>query len=351
MERPDLSQVDPLVRAYIEYLEKRLKIGYSQKEESVAIEIPDTPIPPESPTTINIVTISKEGYAKRTYRHLYPRQHRGGMGIFDIDMAGDDFPVVLANAEEGQNILLFTNKARVYRQNLSKITEASLHSRGQLLFDRSPMDVDEYITVVLPEQASGYIAMLTAQGRVRCLRHHLFGEHMRPGTQVFKYEEFGALVSACWTPGDSELFITSKNGQAIRFGEKLVSPQGDWGIRLGDQDTAVSIASVGPEDGVFLLTSNGRGTIRLMSGFAPNKSPGGSGKIAMKTEHLIGAVKIVEEDEIFIISRFGKIIRFRVDEVPASEGAVQGVNCMGLRGDEVVTLLKSSPVLQSTGLF
>jgi DNA gyrase subunit A len=352
MERPDLSQVDPQVKAYIEYLEKRLKINtVSRDESSAAVAVPDTPLPAEAPTTINIVTISKNGFAKRTLRHLYPRQHRGGMGIFDIDISDEDAPAVLLNAEEGQSILVFTNKARVYRLSLSKIETGPVHMKGQPLFDRSPLDPDETVAAALPDRAAGYIALLSAHGRVRCLRHHLFGEHMRPGTAMFRYEEFGPLVSVCWTPGDSDLFIASKNGQAIRFSEKLLNPQGDLGLRLADGDQAVSVTSVYPDSNVFLLSANGKGTIRSMNGFAPNKSTGGSGKIAMKTDQLIGAVTVEPEDEIFAESRYGKVIRFRADEVPDAEGAVQGVYCMGLRGDEVSSVMKSSPALRTSGLY
>lgn len=352
MERPDLSQIDPQVKAYIEFLEKRLKINTAPREDTVVTApVPDTPLPAESPTTINIITISKNGYAKRTFRHLYPRQHRGGMGIFDIDIADEDAPAVLLNAEEGQSILVFTNKARVYRLPLPKIEQGLVHSKGELIFDRSPLDPDETVAAALPDRAAGYIALLSAHGRVRCLRHHLFGEHMRPGTAMFRFEEFGALVSVCWTPGDSDLFIASQKGQAIRFSEKLLNPQGDLGLRLAEGDRAVAVASVYPDSNVFLLSANGKGTIRPMEGFAPNKSAGGSGKMAMKTDQLIGAVTVEPEDEIFAESRYCKIIRFRADEVPEAEGAVQGVFCMGLRGDEVSTIMKSSPTLRSSGLF
>ncbi|HEX2979294.1 MAG TPA: hypothetical protein VHO48_03415, partial [Anaerolineaceae bacterium] len=137
----------------------------------------------------------------------------------------------------------------------------------------------------------------------------------------------------------------------IRFTEKLVSPQGEWGIRLSGDDQAVAIASVSEDSCVFLIGQNGKGTLRAMSGFAPNKSTGGSGKLAMKTTGLVGAVTARPEDEIFLISQLGKIIRFRADEVPVSEGAVQGVNCMGLRGDEVSAVLNSSLETPSNDLF
>lgn len=347
LERPDLEGVSPEIRAYIEHLEKRLKIG-AQPEVS---EVPETPLTDEPPTNICVITISKDGYAKRTYRHLYPRQHRSGMGIFDLDTNDPDYPMVVANAMDTQSLLLFTNKARVYRYSVARIPESPVHSKGELLFDRTPLEPDEFVVAALPERAFGYVAVLSAYGRVRCLRHHLFGEHMRSGMQLFKSEETGPLAAVCWTPGDADLFIATKMGQGIRFSEKLVTPQGDQAIRLADGDTAVGVASVTDDSGVVLLTASGKGTVRLMSGFAPNKSSGGSGKIAMKTEDLVGAAAMDAAADVFAISRYGKIIRFPASEVPPTEGVVQGVFCMTLRGDEVSAYLVSSPKLVNNSLF
>ena len=87
------------------------------------------------------------------------------------------------------------------------------------------------------------------------------------------------------------------------------------------------------------MGGDGRGTVRLMDGFTPNKSPGGSGKIAFKGEKVIGAMAVTPESDAFIISRLGKIIRFKASEIPPKEGVVQGVNCMSLRGDECVAMV------------
>ena len=195
------------------------------------------------------------------------------------------------------------------------------------------------IVAVLPEQARGYIAFLSQSGKVRCLRHHLFGEHLRPGTPVYNYGEFGPLAAACWTSGDSDLFVISRTGMGIRFSEKAISPQGELGMRLSADDSAVGIASVNQESEVLILAADGKGTIRQMKGFAPNKSPGGSGKIGMKSNAIIGAAAVQPEDDIFIISRQSKIIRFRADEIPSTDGVVQGVNCMALRLDDITTFL------------
>lgn len=343
MERPDLKNVDPQIRAYIEHLESRLK-ATDHPARSAEKPIDRTEIlPSEPPTTINVVTISREGFGKRTPRHHYDRQHRGGIGIFDLETQPPDQPAVLSAADEVHTLLLFTNRARVFRLPMSKLDPSEVRSKGIHLLDRQPVDAGERIVAALPVQASGFVALVSAKGGVRVLRHHLFGEHLRPGTAMFNFNEFGPLTAACWSPGDADLLLVSRQGMAIRFNEKIVPPQGGQGMRMADGDELIAITAVYDDSGVFLAGADGKGTIRLMSAFAPNKSMGGSGKIAIRNDHVVGATAVAPADDLFLISQLGKIIRFRADEVPSTEGAIQGVNCMGVRFDEVVAVIKSSP--------
>ncbi len=352
MQRPDLSNLDPEIIAYIEHLEKKAgarpprSTGTAADEGSLELsaERAAETLPPEHETTYNIITFSRQGLAKRTLRHLYTRQHRGGMGVFGMDIDAPDAPVFLTGTEENQSLLLFTNRARVFRHPLHAVPQQPVFAKGSITTDRLPLEQDEYIITALPVEARGYVALASEGGRVRILRHHLFGEHMKPGTALYNYNEFGPLASACWSPGDAELFLITRQGIGIRFSEKALNPQGEQGIKLTGDDKVVAVTPVYAESGVFIIGADGRGAIRQMSGFAPNKSPGGSGKIAFKSHKVAGAVTVEINDDLFAISRVGKIIRFPASEVPPTEGVVQGVNCMGLRADEVVTVIKSGPI-------
>ncbi len=349
MKRPDLSNLESEIIAYIEFLEK--KAGVRNNSVGSGLDAQDIPsfrvtdnLPAEQETKINIITISREGLAKRTPRHLYTRQHRGGMGMFGVDIALPDYPTVLSSSDENQTLLFFTNQARVFRQSAQIIAPAGVFGSAKTINERFSFDQGEMIVAVLPEQAKGYVALISENGRLRCLRHHLFGEHMRQGTSLYNYIEFGSLVSACWTPGDADLFLITQQGIGIRFAEKAISPQGDQAIRVSEGDRVVCVTSVNPDSSVFMIGADGRGTVRMMSGFAANKSPGGSGKTAIKNNKVVSAVRVDANDDLFIISRLGKIIRFPVNEVPSTEGVVQGVNCMNFRGDEVVAVLPNGPI-------
>jgi DNA gyrase/topoisomerase IV subunit A len=78
-----------------------------------------------------------------------------------------------------------------------------------------------------------------------------------------------------------------------------------------------------------------------MEGFAPNKSMGGTGKILIKSNHVVGITSILPDDHIFMLTHQGKVIRFQVGEIPMTDAPVQGVNCMLLRNDEVISIIKS----------
>jgi len=345
MQRPDLSNLSAEILAYIEYLENQLA-GRKAPARTVVHELSEplvsqAELVDEQPGPFSVVSASAAGWAKRTPRHLYHRQHRAGMGVFDLDVDLPDYPAAVASVENDQDILLFTSRARVFRVRKDRLEESAVRARGENLFDRLTIAPDERLVGVLPVQSTGYVALISQTGRVRILRHHLFGEHMTPGTAMFKWEEFGPLAAVCWTPGNADLFVATRKGSAIRFPEKLVTPQGDAAIRLAAGDQVTAIAPVYDDSDVFIIGADGRGALRQMSGFAANKSMGGSGKIALRTENLVTAFAVRPHDEIFIFSRLGKMIRFRADEVPSTEGVVQGAICMSLRGDEVVAAMVS----------
>lgn len=343
--RPNLNKLDPEVRAYIEHLEAQIEHLH---DTSSPVDSPDrlrsqklapeSAPPAEPPTTINLVTATTSGLAKRTPRHLYTLQRRGGMGIFDLEAPDEDPPALLTLADLDQTLLLVTDQARAFRLPVSAIPETPVRARGASILAKIDLYPGERLAAMLPEQAQGYLTLLSQSGLVRMLRHHVFGEYMRPGTSLYDAQKAGPLAGASWTPGDGDLFIATRSGRAIRFQERMISPQGTLGIRLSGDDVPIGITPVNADSRVFLLGADGLGTIRLMSGFAPNKAPGAGGKIALKNEHLVCALNVDDQMDIFIITKLSKLIRFKVAEIPPKEGVVQGVICLTLRADQPVAV-------------
>lgn len=332
-ERPDLSSVPEDVRAYIEELEAQLAAMAPRSRAPASTESM------EAATTRQIVTISGGGRIKRTPRHLYGRQGRGGMGVFDIDLPEEDSPALLATADLSKTLLILTRDGRAYRLPVAALEEQPVRARGQELARLIPLGSHDRVVAALPEGGGQTLALVSQRGWVRRVRSAYLGPSMIPGTTFHDQKEGGPLVSACWTSGQDYLFIATRDGKAIRFSEAQVPARGCLGIRLDPADMAVAITSVGDDGEVFLLGQDGRGTIREMAGFAANRSPGAGGKLAMKTEQLVAAAVVDAPADVVIVSRLSKVIRFDSASVPPKGGVVQGVNCMNLRADEAAAAL------------
>ncbi len=334
MKRPDISSASPEILAYILYLEEQLErpkpSSFTEPDRLPADDL----VPDEPPTTVGLICATQNGVAKRSLRHLYSRQRRSGMGIFDLETPESEPPVILCMADQDQSLLLISNHGRAFRLPANAIPESPLRSRGKSILGKIILAEGEHPALLLPVQAQGYLAVLSKTGMLRTLRHHIFGEYMKPGTALYDYKSFGEVASACWTPGESDLFIASRSGKAIRFAEKLVPPQGCLGLRLSDGDQAVAVTYVYADSKVLLVGVDGKGTMRSMDTFSANKAPGSGGKIAFSTDNLLSAMNADEVEDIFIISRLSKIIRFQADEIPVKDGVVQGVICMSFRADE-----------------
>ncbi len=325
--------------AYIERLEARL--AQSPVATGRARAVDDEPTEPA--TTINVLTISRAGLAKRTPRHLYSRQRRGGMGVFDLDVAEDDEPAALAAADESATVLVFTSGGRVYRLPVSTLPESPVRAKGRSLTEAIHLSAHEQVVAALPASPAtaqdAYVALVSQRGWVRRIRASFLGPSLIQGTIYHDVKEGGPLVGAVWTNGRDDLFMATRDGKAIRFAESQVPARGCLGVRLDAADVGGGgIAGVSPDSGVFMIGHDGAGTIRLMSGFTANKSPGAGGKVAMKTDRLVGVVTATQNHDLLVISQLGKIIRFAAADIPAKEGVVQGVACMSLRADEVAAV-------------
>lgn len=337
-ERPDLSHVAPEVVAYIEALEAELA-KYDTDEPSER-----APIPQEPPTTINVISLSHHGRAKRTPRHFYGRQRRAGMGVFDLETTPPDFPAHLALADEDGHLLLISNHGRAFRLPVTALVETPVRAAGSPALGSLSLRENEQITGILPADGGKYLVMVSQRGWVQRVRDGYLGKSLINGMSFHNVKDGGLITAVCWTNGDGDLFIATRQGKGIRFRESQTSERGGLGLRVDLGDEVAAVTAVYPHSRVFMITHEGKGTVREMETFAAYKAPGAGGKAVMKTEKLIGALTINEGDDLFIISQLGKIIRFAADEVPPKEGAVQGVNCMALRNDEVtaVTIAKSS---------
>ena len=341
MPRPDLDDLPPDVVAYIEALESALLSR--DVRATVAEPLAAAPEPSEPETTVQVISISRSGLAKRTPRHFYSRQRRAGMGVFDLDSDEADPPAFVLLADLADQLLLFTNLGRVFPYDVEAIAAADVRGRGQSLLAGLTLRPAEQLAAVLPGGGGRQVVLASTRGWVRSVVGAFFGRSLIPGLVVHDPAEGGPLAAACWSNGDADLLLATRAGEGLRISERQVpGRRGRLGARVANDDAVVAVTAVAEDDGVLLVGADGRGTVRLMSGFRQTKTPGSGTKQVLKTERLVAARRVGEGNDVFLLSRLGKMIRFSAAEIPPKEGLVQGVNCMALRADEAVAAAVAS---------
>ena len=314
----------------------------SEARERRAESSPAQVATPRHPDDVMVISITAQGLAKRTPLNDYSTQRRGGAGVFDIQTSRDDLAAHLLVARASAALLAITNRGRGFRLPIDTLPLGEVRSRGASLPERLAFTPGETLAALLAlddDDPRSTVLVATSNGWVRPWHRNYLGPRLQPGTLLYDPQRGGGPPAAMiLSDGEDDLLIALRSGAAYRFSESLVRRDGVRGIQVRPDDTVVGIASVRDESNVLLVTADGQGTRREMSGFAVNKSPGGQGKAIMKTDALVDLAAVGEQDEVLCISGFAKIIRFGVSEVPAKAGVVQGVAVMDCRGDSLAAL-------------
>jgi DNA gyrase subunit A len=359
-----IEKASPALKLYIGRLEQEnarlrqelleLRQGAARRQRAEAArDTREEPVPPP-PTTLRypddvmVVTITSRGLAKRTPLNDYSAQRRGGLGVYDIQSSRDDPVTQLLVTFNTASLLILSTRGRAFRIPLDIIPLAEVRGRGGSLPERLMFTSDEAIgcTVALDDERDdrSNLLIVTTSGLVRAVHRTYVGPRLQPGTLLSDPKRGGAPAAMAFSNGTSDVLIALRSGVGYRFDERLIRREGTRGIQTSPDDVVAGIASVsGDEDEVLLVTADGQGTRRQMAGFAANKTPGGQGKVLIKSDALVGIARVAEGDEALCISGFAKIIRFAAAEVPSKSGTVQGVSVLDTRGDSLAALAVVTP--------
>ena len=200
-----------------------------------------------------------------------------------------------------------------------------------------------------PDEPTGaYIFMATAKGTVKKTPLVQFSRPRSSGLIALKLDEDDTLISAAITDGACEVMMFSDGGKVIRFKESKVrtmgrTARGVRGMRLPEGQEIISMLI--PESGAQILTASERGYGKrtAMDEF-PRRGRGGQGVIAMVSNErngkLVGAVQVLEGEEIMLISDQGTLVRTRVSEISSLGRNTQGVTLIKLAKDETLVGLE-----------
>ena len=298
-----------------------------------------------------IITISHQGYIKRQSLDTFHNQKRGGKGLRGgSGKKVDDFVEHLMLGSTHSNILFFTNKGRVYRQKGYEIPEGSRTVKGTSIVNILPLEQGEKITAVIPVKEfmdNQYLFMATNRGTVKKTTLTDFDSTRKIGLNAITLDEGEDLIDVKMTDGHSSIILATRNGLAIHFNEDDVRPMGRTahgvrGILLGVDDIVVSMDTV-PENGeVLTATEEGMGKRTMISEYRV-QTRGGKGvinlRVTEKTGHVVGAIVLLPQQEIIMVTAAGLIIRLTADGISKFGRNAQGVKLIDLNDNDKVVAI------------
>ncbi|HIP81290.1 MAG TPA: DNA gyrase subunit A [Leucothrix mucor] len=296
-----------------------------------------------------VVTLSHAGYAKAQPIDTYRAQRRGGRGKAATKMKDEDFIEKLFVASTHDTVLCFSSKGKVYWLMVYQLPMASRTSRGRPIVNLLPLEEDERIQAILPireYEDDKFIFMATEDGTVKKTELKAFSNQRSSGLIALKLNEGNQLVDVALTEKDDEVMLFSTQGKAIRFKESDVrcmgrTAAGVRGIKM-KKDQKVNALIVLREGRLLMATENGYGK-RTEVGEFKAQNRGGGGVIAIQTSERngasIGAVQVIDEDEIMLITNGGILVRTKVADVSVVGRNTQGVRLIKLGKGENLTQL------------
>ncbi|MBI2816862.1 MAG: DNA gyrase subunit A [Acidobacteria bacterium] len=293
------------------------------------------------------VTVSHQGYLKRTPITTYHNQGRGGKGRIGMRTREEDFVEDLFIGSTHSYMLVFTNRGKVYWLKVYEIPDVGAAGRGKNIVNLVNLDQGETVAAFLPVKdfaEEKYVVMTTRNGVIKKCRLSEFDNPMSRGIIAVSLDEGDELIAVGETNGDKFIFLGTHDGKAIRFPEEDVRPMGRQarGVRsmtLAKGDYLVGMEAVEKEGWILTVTEQGYGK-RTELGQYRVQSRGGKGIINVKTTaskgKVVGIINVTDKSEVMIITQYGKIIRLESGDIRSAGRSTQGVRLVRLEeGDRI----------------
>ena len=304
-----------------------------------------------------VFTLTQAGYLKRTPASAYRAQKRGGKGVSAQTLKEADCVETVFTASTHDYILFFTNRGRVHRKKGYQIPEAGRTAKGTNIVNLLPVEPGEKVTAMihLREYAEDrFLVMVTRNGTVKRIQLSAIHTARKAGIRCITLEEGDELICVRETDGEQAILIVTHDGMSISFRETDVrcmgrDAAGVRGIRLREGDYVIGAARAKHDHQVLMVTENGYGKRTGMDEYFRADGPQNRGGYGLKGYQVtdktgpIAGVKVVDEnDDIFIISDDGVIIRMSVKDINIYSRFAQGVILMRLQeGVKVISIART----------
>ncbi len=300
-----------------------------------------------------VITISHNGYIKRTPVSGYRRQSRGGKGVIGATTREDDFIEHMFVASTHHNIMFFTDAGKCYLLKVHEIQEASRTAKGYSIANYIGKSKDESISAIINVKdfdESLYVMMVTKKGVMKKTDLSDFANTRKNGIIAINLKKDDKLIDAKITDGKQEILIGTNLGMAIRFTESDIRPMGRSAagvraIRLGKNDFVVGLVAVKRSGTTILVvTDRGYGKRSELNDYRMTRR-GGKGVITFKSSDkngkLISIREVQDNDDLMIITNKGIMIRQHVSDLRIMGRNTQGVRLIRLDANDTISAVAS----------
>jgi len=309
-----------------------------------------------------VITISHQGYIKRTPLTEYRVQSRGGVGSKATAVKDNDFTEHLFVATMHNSLLVFTNSGRMFWVRVYELPEGNKTAKGRPIQNIINIDKEDKVRAVINVKSlkdddyinNNYLVMCTVKGTIKKTTLEAFSRPRQAGIIAISINEGDQLHDVKMTSGNDEIIIATYKGRAVRFPEATVRPMGRGaaGVRgvslkgpedhvvglvcVADKSTTLLVVSekgygkrtylVDPEDGTDVYRVTNRGTKGVLTL-----------NITEKTGNVVGVLDVTDKDDLMIINKSGIMIRTLVSELRVMGRNTQGVRLIRLNGDDSIS--------------
>ena len=296
-----------------------------------------------------ILTLTEKGYIKRQTVDTYKAQNRGGKGIMGMSRREEDVAKNMFTCSTHDEILIFTNKGKVFKLKGYQIPEASRTSKGMNVINLLQIEQDERVTamVKVPKDSEReYLCMVTRNGIIKRTALSQYDHIRKTGIIAINLDEGDEL---CWvelTDGERKLIVATHDGMSICFKEsdaRLIgrTARGVKAIQLDEGDYVVGFAVAVDNMQLLTVTETGYGR---RSKFEDYRVQGRAGKGIInyytdKYGKVAMIAPVMEENDVIMITSDGIVIRTHADQISSINRGGKGVKVMSVKdGEKVATI-------------
>ncbi len=324
-----------------------------------------------------VVTITRDGFIKRTALDIFRQQNRGGRGRTGAGTRGDDVVIRSFNAHTHQWVLFFSSGGKAFREKVWRLPEASPTAKGRALVNLLPELGTDTITTVLPLPQDEsmwenlHLVFATASGGVRRNKLSDFRNVRAAGLIAMKLDEGDHLIGVATCREGDDVFLATRGGRCIRFqiadNLRVFSGRessGVRGIRLQPGDEVISLSVLrhidqveteeteepeidsveahAPDEEILLTVTNaGFGKRSFASRYrVTNRGGQGIANITLAPRNgtaVVASFPVRPGDGVMLVTDEGRLIRVPSDQVRVTGRTSMGVTLFRLGETEHVT--------------